>query len=503
MHVKARFLMFWCAVAAVACGGANGAGIRGGQRPSWVDGRVTGDGEVIVGVGLSQLKSDQTAQEFVADLDAAARAELAKKLRVSVSSEVSSTQAASTRGGDTFSLESHTREVVAALDLQGIEITDRWRDDAAGVAYALAVLDKARTSARLQAQTGDHARAAQAFAARGDQTRAADPASALRQYLRARAEMEKATQSATLFRVITGKLADVETPATLDGELATLVHGVQLRVSTGDRQRAPEHAALPHPIEVAVTLQRGGQSVPLAGLPLAVAFEGGVADARATTDPAGLARIAVRDVGVFAGAERTLRIRLDMISLAQLDGDAASRPPQWLTALQSAELPVAIVKKSKESLRVLVKIVESIDGGARIADSLVQTAVMDALLAEHVGVQDGKDLIALVGGEERLASIGNEELTEKARKLADVVVIGTARSAFSSNYAEPAVWHRARALIRVVDMANGQILATVDLEAKGEKPGIGPDKAGKQALRALAAAVARPVAEAVRKGLGL
>ncbi|MFN7131166.1 MAG: hypothetical protein ACK4N5_03735 [Myxococcales bacterium] len=487
------------ALAGCASGGARA--IRAGDRPSWVDGkdaRYPGE-RAVLGVGLAQITKDATSEQLIAQLDSAARAELVKKLQVSVSSEVSAIEAASSSGGDSFSVETRTREVVENFDLTGVEIVDRWRDDDAGVVYALAVLDKAKFVPRLQAKMMEAERIAGEFAARGDAAVQRDPGSALRHYLQARAEADKANQAAVIYRVLTGQPAPGGSAAKVAAKVTELLVALKLEVVDGDRQRAQDGKPLARPVVFSATLARGEEPLPVSGLPLLIDFRGGRVDPRVATDPSGRVAVAVQDAGRFTTPERRLVARLDWHNLLGLD--PAQPLPAW-TSSRPIEASATLIKKSKETTRVIVKILETIEGGTPVLDSLVQSTVVSALTSANVVVQDPKELVDRVGGEDKLATMSDLEIKEKARGLADVIIIGSAHSKFSSVYSEPAIWHRAHGVIRAIDLGSGQVIANVDVEVKGDKPGIGPDKAGKQALKALSPKVAAELTAGVLKGLG-
>ncbi len=500
--VKRRLIPLIALLALAGCATAGGAkALRGGERPGWVDGKDNRypSNRAVLGVGLAQIQPGATSEQLIGQLDAAARADLVKKLQVSVSSEVSAIEGASSSGGDTFSVESRTREVVENFDLQGVEIVDRWHDEDAGVGYALAVLDKAKAVPRIQAKLVEAERVAAEFAAKGDAAFASDPTPARRHYLKGRAESEQAGQAAVLYRVLTGQPAPGGSNARLEARVTELLGALRLEVLEGDRQRVAAGKPLARPVIFSATLTRDGQPVPVGGLPLLIELPGGRTEPRLNTDGSGRATVTVHDAGHFSTPERRLVAKLDWHNLAGLE---TGRPlPGWLTA-QPVESVATMIKKSRESTRVIVKVLESIEGGSPVLDSLVQSTIISALTSANVVVQDSRELVDRVGGADKLATMSDLEIKEKARGLADVIIIGSAVSKFSSVYSDPAIWHRAHGVFRAIDLGSGQVIANVDLEVKGARPGIGPDKAGKQALQALSPKVAEQLTSGVLRGLG-
>lgn len=499
--VKRTLVPLVALLALVGCAAGSVRAIRGGERPEWVGGvdKRYPSSRAVLGVGLAQVVPGATSEEILARVDAAARADLVKKLQVSVSSEVSSVEAASSHAGDSFSVENRVREVVENFDLYGVEIVDRWYDEDAEVAYALAVLDKAKAVPRIQAKLVEAERVAAEFAAKGDAALANDPGTALRHYLKGRAESEKAGQAAVLYRVLTGQPAPGGSNARLEANVTELLGALRLEVVEGDHQRVAPGRPLPRPVIVEATVMRDGQPIPVPTLPLRVEYPGGRAEPRVTTDATGRATVNVHDAGRFATLEQRLVVRLDLQELAGLAPGASQ--PGWLDARPS-EAVATVVKKSRETTRVIVKVLESIENGSPVVDSLVQSTIVSALTRANVVVQDSKELVARVGSEERLASMSDAELKEIARGLADVIIIGSARSKFVSVYSEPAIWHRAHGVLRAIDLGSGRVIANVDLEVKGARPGIGPDKAGRQALQALSPKVADQLTSGVLRELG-
>lgn len=492
---------------AVACAGGLSSVVRTGPRPEWVDGKAERlpafEGKV-VGVGIVQRKPELKVEQMVAELDAAARAALIKRLSVSVSSELTATES-SVDGVERHSVESRTKEVVQAVDLQGVEIAGRWQDEAAGVLYALAVLDRNAAAVRLQAGMSESARVAEDFRDKGDAAlREGDAGTALFAYLKARTEAERVVQSALLYRALTGRAVD-EVPgiASYESKVNALLSGVSLAAADGDRQRTTDGKALSRPVVFEATLLHGGKKVPLPNVPVQVEFAGARYDAPAATGADGRLAVTVTDAGTFAQPERAMNARVSWEGFARLAGVDVSRGvPGWLASRPPLTARASVVKKSKETLRVIVKILESIEDAGPIAQSLVQSAIVESLVGAKVVVQDPKDLVDRLGGEAALASLRDEDLKEKARGLADVIVIGNAVSQFSSAYAGTAVWHRARGTIRAIDLGSGQVVANVDLESKGEKPGLGAEKAGKSALEALSRKIGPKVTDSLLSGLG-
>jgi len=83
--------------------------------------------------------------------------------------------------------------------------------------------------------------------------------------------------------------------------------------------------------------------------------------------------------------------------------------------------------------------------------------------------------------------------------VADMVVIGSATSRYSSNFGSTTVWHRARADIRAIEVGTGTVVFTAPSdEVKSKRPGE-LNVAGRSALEELGAALGPNLGAALKK----
>lgn len=479
----------------VACGGGI-ASIPGGPKPGWVEGAATEypGAQYVIGIGMATMKDDAAATQSA--VDASARVELTKKLEVSVSSEFTSFQSQSTSNGKTTETENVadlTQEAVRDVDLSGVEIKSRWLDEGAKVVYALAVWPKARAEAQLKASLAEAEAESKKALAEGDAAATTSPAAALKQYVAAVTVLEKARNNAMLLRAVMQQPAPVPEVAAARAKLDGLLAKVTVVAEEGDGQRVVAGQAAPRPLAIRAKLGEAG----LAGLALTLQLDGGQIDATATTDAQGLATARVANVGTMSSGETTAVARVNWAALA-----GAKSAPGWMNRLANFETKFRLITKSMATTRVLVKVIERIEGADGVATSSVQTAATSLFSGVGFGVQDGAALVERIPVAQ-LLTLDPQSFQKQARDLADVVVIGEAVSSFSSTLSGTVVTHRARLTARAVDLGSGKVLANVSVEAKGS-PGDGPEKAGRKALDALAKQIASAdLAQQVKTALGL
>src|SRR3954471_16317981 len=102
-----------------------------------------------------------------------------------------------------------------------------------------------------------------------------------------------------------------------------------------------------------------------------------------------------------------------------------------------------LVTKAMATTRVLVKVIEKIEGADGVSLGMVQSAVTNAFGGAGFPVQDGAALVSRVPAEQ-LLTLDPKSFQKQARDLADVVVVGEAVSSFSSTLSGSVVVHRAR-----------------------------------------------------------
>jgi hypothetical protein len=508
-----RFLIAGALVVSAACTHNPAKVLPAGPKPAWAnlqqDGRYPGV-KYLTGTGMLTY-SGEVAPNYVEQLDAAARRELAKVLKVSVSGQLSAyTKSVSVNGNETSSqlIEQSMNESVD-LELSGIQIVDHWRDDESKTGYALAVLDRTQAGPKLKDEVKAKLKSADDFVAKGDAALASDPGAALKAYLKARAEAESALAKYLILKVVSNEQFDsakgVEAPsyATYEQKITGVLNNISLLAVEGDGARATPGKPLARPLVVKAEYKKGSSTKPLSGLTFAFALDGGKIDSKVTTDPEGVAKASVSDPGPLAGNSTKVVATVDWEGLASSAGvDVSKGAPVWLKGVKLPEVSFKLVAKGLASTRVLVKIMENIEEGSPVSESAVESAIIADLTKAGFDVKDSKALVDAVGGAEKLATISDAELKEKARGLADVIIVGTASSKFNKKFAGAVVYHRAKGMIRAVDVNDGKVLSNVDLDVPATKYGQGPDKAGAVALKELGEKVGPQVSKGLKDGMG-
>ena len=468
-----------------------------GQKPLWVNAPQSDlkfpPDKFVSAVGSTTV-GQKPAPELLGTVDAAARASLAASLASTISSEVNSFESVQTKNGQTeekLSAEMRVKQVVSDFDLTpAMEIAGRWREG--DTAYAWAVLDKAKAQALQQGKVADHEKLSRELLAQGAKAEEdGAPADALRAFARARTEADAALGGVLLLRALGGKAEVTGTVAEAEGKLGTLLGKLVLTVVDGDGQRAAEGKALAQPVRF--TAWMAGK--PAAGLPIAANVPGGRAEESVVVGPDAKGSVRVDDIGKFTKPEQQIQLGIDW---ARLLGVTREKAPAWTAVAPKASATAVALKKGVETTRVLVLLYEKVDGGNAVSEPPVSSTLATTLSKAGFDVQDSKALITRYGAE-RLSALSDKDLREAAKGKADVVVIGTVTSRYSSNFGSTTVWHRARAEVRAVDMGTGQVVFTSPAEeVKSERPGE-LNVAGRSALEAMAKALGPNLEAALKK----
>jgi hypothetical protein len=494
IKIPRRPLPLFCSLLA-AC--ASPGPIPRGDKPAWVS---TPNGDVrfppdrfIAQVGTTSVGVKSAPEQLLAAVDAAARAAVAASLTSVISSEVKNYESVQTQNGQTtekLSAEQRVSQVVQDFDLvAAIEIQGRWREG--DTAYAWAVFDKQKALTLQQGKVDDREKLAKDLLAQGAAAEGEKPADALRAYARARTEAAAAVNGGLLVRALGGKSELSGTMAQAESRVAALMGELTLSVVEGDQQRAAEGKPLPQPIVFTAWL-KGKRAV---GLPMAVTIANGGRASNVTVGPEGKAEVRVDDVGKFARNEQQIQIAVDWPGLL---GVGADKVPAWIAASPTAGISAVALKKGVSTTRVLVLIYERVDGGAPVAEPPVAEKITNALKSQGFDVQNGQGFLDKFGAE-RISKMGDAELRAASRRVADMVVIGSATSRYSSNFGSTTVWHRARADIRAIEVGTGTVVFTAPTdEVKSKRPGE-LNVAGRSALEELGAALSPNLGAALKK----
>jgi hypothetical protein len=407
-----------------------------------------------------RLKTDSAARAVVA-------LQVAGHIRATFLDDERSERQSS--GADVSERVVHQRidQMVRDFDLTNIAIEERWRDRS--TACALGVLEKAKAIQLESSKGAELVHTAAEHLAKGDAVAATEPGSALREYLRASIDAERAVESSALVRALGGNAGQMASSTDAHERLMTLASRLSLVVASGADQRVRDGKALSRPI----VLMASAAGVPAAGLPIKVRLDGGRVPSRLSTDPTGHAVVRVDSVGSFNTQERVLTARLDWTGLSE-----EKEPPAWVVALKPVEAQTTIQRLTRESIRVVVNVSERImrspDGTdpVSVTEPPVRGAIIKAFGQAGIHAKEETDLSV-------------DEMTKRISHTADYAIVGSAISRESGKYGSKTVWHRARAELRVIDLGTNQVVTSLNLEVKGREPDF-PEKAGRIALETLA-----------------
>lgn len=344
-----------------------------GDRPSWVS---TPNGDLrfppdrfVAAVGSVPV-GQQPAPALLATVDAAARKAVLAQLAAAVA---------------------------AGFDPgPGIHVEGRFRQG--DTAYAWAVFDRAAALAEQAARVAARQKAAAELLAQAEAGAADDPLQALRTAARARLDSAAADDGLAVVRGLEGKADVPATTAAAESRAKALAGELTLTVVDGDRQLGVPGRPLPQPIVFTAWL-KGKKAV---GLPVAVSMPGGRAAAAAVGE-GGRGEARVDDPGKF----EPVVLAADWPALTGAPAAAVA----WLPAVS---VSATVLRKSVQTTRVLVL----------AAERALANALTGALQKAGFAVQDGQGLIDKFGAE-RIAAMTDAQLREAARKVAEVVVVGS------------------------------------------------------------------------------
>jgi hypothetical protein len=144
-------------LALAGCGGSKPAAeAGGGQLPAWVNSPPSAPGKVHA-VGSAPIVAGGEGRA-ISQAKEAARLELMKQLRVTVSGTTESRTRQEVAGGEsqlTRSLREAVRSQVPEVRLEGLRIQETFAHEASDSAYALAQLDRAQAEMRLTNRIGE------------------------------------------------------------------------------------------------------------------------------------------------------------------------------------------------------------------------------------------------------------------------------------------------------------------------------------------------------------
>ncbi|MBI4715668.1 MAG: DUF4384 domain-containing protein [Nitrospirae bacterium] len=217
--------MIWGLILAVLLVGCSGRvqevhkkETAGGTPPSWVIDRTSPrhpEPFYMTGVGMSPKNFDEAEDR--------ARIDLVKQIEVELTGEETAIQMEAGRSGEAGYLVEERSTVSSRItaktriQIAGLRIGERWRDEARGGYYALATLDRDTASRQMVLQISEARSTADGLIQKAREAESAgDRYPALQRYRRAHEVLEEVRPLLTRYRVIAGAVPDREPPSPLN-----------------------------------------------------------------------------------------------------------------------------------------------------------------------------------------------------------------------------------------------------------------------------------------------
>jgi len=257
-------------IIAAGCAARQPAWVTNGTHPGYAADRF------LVGVGLSSRSRDPQAD--VQKADANARLEVAKQLRVTVQSSLSSRKNQKTRASlpQTYTSETaiDSTENVDIL-LQGITIADRYYSKKDQLHYAIAVLNKPETARRLVSEMARHSSRVSELSRQCEELlEKGDTIGALHKGIKALDHYRRYMDNRQMVAVLDPMASAGEKTPPRDpyDDVAKIKGSLDLIGLGGDMQTATKSTGLAGPLRVRAMVNR---TTPLVNLPVKAVFPSG------------------------------------------------------------------------------------------------------------------------------------------------------------------------------------------------------------------------------------
>jgi len=474
------------------------------RRPSWVDKGLhpAYPSELfLTGVGLVQMTGDIEGDWKRAE--DTARAKLIEQIRVQVGQTVTSQEVEEITGkkSATKAVTEIVTKTVSTLTLEGVQIPARWEDKEQKILYALAVLDRDQASQLLRSKIEDARREADELfnRAQGEES-SGEILLALTHYIQAHRKLSIASSDILILRIIRGALAAALerepkpiTTAGLGVTIESIVSQIKLIPVSGTDQKGEPGKSLPEPLVVKAVYDNGTVQHPLKGIQVRFDFDQGKGRLEPETkaDASGIASCRIYTVEGTGKEANTI-----VSSLAPGIGG------QWQRQLESKRAVFTYYLPTVATLRMLVQIREE-NIGKPVQPSILENTLSEILTGAGYMVVDPASFHQRLGSSS-IKGVPDAVLKEKARGLADILIIGQAQSTYSSALMSGFHFARSRGAIRAIRLKTGKVI--VNLDREGKEGGATPEKAGSKALQGLAQSLSEEFLKTLQaqlEGMGL
>lgn len=440
----------------------------------------------ILGVGVTQL-SDKIDEDR-SRADSNARADIAKQIKVSLSQEMKIYEAEIQKNDESISeMEvSLTGLESVNITLQGVEIVQHHTNKKENVLYSLAVINRQKAAEKLKLIVSDTKKISADYIKKGESIFLSDPIASLRLYIKALNEIKSHLADGILLRTLSGESVNILSTAEIDLKIAKIFSGLTINKVSGDNQRAEVGKALKLPLKMQLVTTDNGNQIPFKNFPFNFKMDGkGRIEEQVKSDSAGFVSSKIYDIGSTGKAENRVVATADW--KAFFDDTGLKKE---IVKPHSKDLKVVFTYKLKTvgTTRIIVYLIDKIIESNKqenpyiFSESVIENTIINSLSKKGFDVKDNKTAFKSENGKDLINS-SPKNIAESCKDSADVVIIGSTISEFSSKMSERLIFHRARLTLRAIDIHTGQVLANLDLESKGA--GNNELKAGKKAIKKL------------------
>jgi hypothetical protein len=496
------FCLFLPLIFVLSCAGpARQAAPKTQAVPEWVD---TGGNKqfppdlYIAGVGSSDVKYGDTAAAQ-AEADSKAMAQVAKQIEVVIQQLSSSFEReVSNSTGKSLSQKDIWEKTAAyvKIKVEGVRIENRHYDKVGNRMYSLAVLDRMAQGKLISDEITALKSNAEALTREAEKSREIIEKvhRSITAYGLALNKLLLALRKNQYLGIIAPQMAHRDIPSalsSLQADVTGLMSQFSFETIQGDHQKGIVGGNLPEPLQLRVFYRK--QPVP--SIPVMFDFVGGSGniDRFARSDTDGAVSTTVSNLGPTGEKINKIRALINVYpSDPAIQKELATVIVPQYTQF-TYELPPV------EEIRIAVHINEY-NLGYQQHDSYLKNRIIQSLGDSNLQVmKEIPQEFMLDDYDVR----GGAKLGEKLKKLssiADIGIIGEVRATLlDTSVSSNLIFARARAVVKIFDLASNTELGNVDVSLKGAGPD--RDEAGRRTLEKISSPASQAVEKEIRRAL--
>ncbi len=494
-----------------------------GAPPAWLssgsDPRYPQD-KFLVGVGMRSMSAGDSFLDAQKAAEADAFAAIGKTIRVHVrqkfvdyiKSEMTRTAGGAQPKGRVDTITRVLTQTEVNIEVQAGKTVGRYFDAASRTHYCLVAADRAKWAANLAAAISRLRSAAQKQFDEGK--RAADQGKlmlAMAQFFKALNSRVETVKAESILNVVAPPgwkpsampAAPKFTAADAAIMLNRLLADLRFEKIDGDEQRGSFGKPLPKKLKVRLLFVRQGRRFPAANAtirftprniqPDKIALE----PVEAVTDSNGVAECSVTRAD-YDG--QSLHIIEAAPAFEKLFPDAKN------LALPKVSFTYRLLTPA--TTRIAVRIAEFADGKPTGQRSYVESKVAQALKDAGFQVIDSSKLAAVAPNAAALKNATDSQVVNLFGQIADIAVVGEVHANFREKLDQifgrpvnpPQIFYQGRRTIRVIDIASGERLVSIDDMGQAQKVGALSNRdAVRRTFLKIAPPTAKDVVEAIKK----